>query len=464
MIRKDPHIDRLFRQGLKGYKSQAPVHAWDRLSGDLDRKEARKKWFLLSRIAAVLLILLAFGGGYFLALYQNRPQTGVQATYSFDNTYQGIAPGEGSGIAIEHSTINNSGLISTEGDMNNGNPSITGTGIAHHDGKLAENNLGNLLNQGQDQNNSKAPALPAIPGLPVKSHLKLPVTNSVLVPDIIGSATEIAGNISTTNGEEDLSGLEWYGLEEKSNGNNWHAGLSGAPVYAYRDISLNYDMGRQNAGVVDQLNESEEGIISYAAGLDVDFKLGQKWELATGVGYSRIGQTNYAALNFEQQGKSYLLFSISTSTGEISFDPGVIPENIRIVSAPKDSLAPEIPQNISVEQYFDLIEIPLRMRYYLVNNKFMMSFSGGLSPAVVAGNKSYLRYNSEQYKLGQSSNLNPVLFNSVLGIGMGYKINKNLSIRLEPTFKYALNPLNRENSVFYHPWSLSWYTGIRLAF
>jgi len=65
------NIDVLFEEGLKGLREKPPVSAWDRLNSDLNNNNSKKALIYFRWIAASILILLAFGSGYFYAQYKN---------------------------------------------------------------------------------------------------------------------------------------------------------------------------------------------------------------------------------------------------------------------------------------------------------------------------------------------------------------------------------------------------------
>ena len=67
---------------------------------------------------------------------------------------------------------------------------------------------------------------------------------------------------------------------------------------------------------------------------------------------------------------------------------------------------------------------------------------------------------NEKIQTGFTENIKPMIYNSVLGLGIAYEISKKVSINLSPTFKYSLSPVNTGSGLKYHPYSLSWFTGI----
>jgi len=89
---------------------------------------------------------------------------------------------------------------------------------------------------------------------------------------------------------------------------------------------------------------------------------------------------------------------------------------------------------------------------------------GGISPAFVTKNNAYLEVDAQKYDVENPENINSVYFNSTLSLGLEYSFLKKLSVNFEPTFKYALSPINNGGKFDYHPYSISWFTGIKYKF
>ena len=71
MTRDKKNIDALFEEGLKGLREKTPVYAWTRLDNGLSIANSKKTIILFRWVAASLLLLFAFGAGYFYATYYN---------------------------------------------------------------------------------------------------------------------------------------------------------------------------------------------------------------------------------------------------------------------------------------------------------------------------------------------------------------------------------------------------------
>ncbi len=242
----------------------------------------------------------------------------------------------------------------------------------------------------------------------------------------------------------------------------WSLGAHFAPVLSYRDITFSYD-DQTSSNVLEtesELNSAEQSLLSYAGGIDVYYDWSKRWSFHTGMIFSRIGQENNDALAFKQEDDQYLLFAINTSTGNINIAFEKIPEDIKKIEPPKDTLEFVNPNNVKIVQNFDLFEVPVMVKYKILNKKFGINLSGGFSPAYLVNNNTYLEIDDDKYDIGSSDNLNSVIINASFGLGINYALFKKLSLSLEPNFKYSLSPINKDSQFDYHPYYFSVFTGI----
>jgi opacity protein-like surface antigen len=69
-----------------------------------------------------------------------------------------------------------------------------------------------------------------------------------------------------------------------------------------------------------------------------------------------------------------------------------------------------------------------------------------------------------KYSIGKTDGLNPISLSSSLGMGMEYNFSDNLSLNLEPTFRYYLNPFNEVTGLKIHPYSFGIFSGLSYKF
>lgn len=250
--------------------------------------------------------------------------------------------------------------------------------------------------------------------------------------------------------------------DPKQNKNSkWVIGGRISPVYSYRNINGDAFNTPDESVSVDVFNSNEEAIVSMAGGISLDYAFSNRFSLASGMYISRIGQQNNDVLAYNDPASANM-YKLATSTGTVTVNPGkfdrVIAEQ---PSSIKDSMPGDYTVNGSFVQNLDYLEVPLILKYKLLDKKLSLNVLGGLSPGILVNNQSYFSIDGEKLQTGTTENINPLIYNSVLGFGIEYSITGKLSVSMEPSFKYSLSPINNSNNgLEYHPYSLSWFTGI----
>lgn len=464
MTGEDKHIDKLFRDGLSGLREKPPAYSWSRLDQSLDNKRNRRKKMYYWLAAATVLILMAFGAGYFYASYLRQP-----VEFAKEEIIQDPVPD-----VLPDNTPETPSILTDqpESDALAGHEAIKEEKAPVASSDSEETNTQQIAFSEQDTHKNTGVADVTEKSATDKFHSDDMTISTLAFLDAkeIRMADQSSG-IDPETSEKPVYHYygnvghypEDYELKTPPAINKWSVGAQFAPTYSYREISANYgDNVSATQQAVDGLNDVEEGLLSYAGGVDVGYNFSGKWSLQSGVYFSRIGQVNSDALQFKQGKNELVLYAINTSTGNINVSFDRVPENIKKIETPKDSIDMGGISNVKIIQNFDLFEIPFLIRYKFLNRKFSMNFSGGLSPAYLIGNDTYLESEEGKYDIGDAGNLNSMIVNTSLGLGFEYLVTKKLSLNFEPTFKYSLNPINNSSSINYHPYYFSWFTGIRL--
>ncbi len=467
------NIDLLFQEKLKAFAESPPVYAWDRLEKDLGRAESARRMFYFRLAAASLLIFIAFGAGYFYATYQSVPLEKLSQEIIIPESNSDIVPLSEEPEATQ--IIN--GLSENDLDLTLQNsepvPVISDDSQILIDKDPTDvfadaENISDLIIADNDieENNS----LDAGQDIPEVNPTESSEIKNDQIEKTIALKTDETDKKELPSGYQPLAldpKATIYGLESSNDKKlKWSVGAQFAPVLSYRDISINYanQVGNNFNEVESQLNESEEALLTYAGGIDVNYFLNERWSIQSGMYYSTIGQVNNNALNFQQQDDQYLLFAIKTSTGGIELIMEKVPDEIRKIDSPKDTLTVIDPNNVKVIQNFNLFEVPFMLRYKILDKKLGINVSGGLSPAYLLNNNTVLQVDGNKYDVGSSANLNNMIFNTSVSLGINYAISKKLSLNLEPNFKYSLSPINKDSQFDYHPYYFSMFTGINFKF
>jgi hypothetical protein len=215
-------------------------------------------------------------------------------------------------------------------------------------------------------------------------------------------------------------------------------------------------------------HNSEDGLISIGGGVKVNWQAGKKLAIQTGVIYNKFGQQlagrssvlESAAFRSDvvfKEGEAYSS-SLETSAGHIKMKgTSKLYDSNEFLSARVSSSS-----SSDMVQSFEVIEIPFVLRYSLIDKKFGLHMSGGVSTNFMIGNRVYDK--SSKQTLGETSGIRSTNFSTSFSLGMEYQLNSKFSLSLEPALKYYLNSINKDSDFNYKPYSIGLSSGIRYKF
>ncbi len=117
----------------------------------------------------------------------------------------------------------------------------------------------------------------------------------------------------------------------------------------------------------------------------------------------------------------------------------------------------------SLNQKISYYEVPLELKYAVLNKKFGVNLIGGFSTLFLGENEIFVEAGDFNETLGEANNLSTLSFTTNIGLGLNYSFSKKLMFNVEPMFKYQLNPYT-ESSVDFKPYYIGIYTGLSFKF
>ena len=114
-------------------------------------------------------------------------------------------------------------------------------------------------------------------------------------------------------------------------------------------------------------------------------------------------------------------------------------------------------------QNINYYEVPLELKYAVINSKVGVNVIGGLSTMFLGSNDISVKSDNFSAVLGEANNLSSVSFSTNVGLGLDYKLSKKFTFNIEPMFKYQLNPYT-DSSVNFKPYYLGVYSGLSFKF
>lgn len=186
-------------------------------------------------------------------------------------------------------------------------------------------------------------------------------------------------------------------------------GLNYSPDYSYRILVPE----PQVKLIADLRDSTETPKYGFTTGLNLLFRINKRFTLETGFQYSNKGEMN--------DGNIVLIDDIDATKPPLN--------------------APRITAIFS----YNYLDIPIKANYYLINKKFKLFLSGGISNNlfISSENKFLFKYpdGSILTTKGEGPKLFPVNFTLLAGFGAEHQLNKRFSLRLEPIYRRSITSI-----------------------
>lgn len=239
--------------------------------------------------------------------------------------------------------------------------------------------------------------------------------------------------------------------------------VSGHFVPAYSSGS--YSSSLKNSRGVSYSSNQMDGLMNVGGGLKLSVSANKRFSVQTGLFYSRMGQKTSGAGSGV---RAMMLPSLQHSDRMIATPLGNIKTRTQGVAyrSPEAILLSSLNSSSSetIEQTFGTLEIPLHVRYLLNNNKVLFAVSGGVSGNFIVNNKVFLRNGRDKEYIGSTEDIRNFNISTDIGLGMEYPVTSNISIMIEPGFKYFLQSLSRNDDIDFKPYLFTFSTGIGIRF
>ncbi len=438
MDNRGANIDVVFRNGLKNYEVLPPQEVWDDIRPVIRKKQ---RPFILLRVAAVAAVVLSLG----ILAYRlsNEISSGIEnqlitlnaeSVFPSANFAEAIIPVPPV-ITDQEPVVN---IIRDDQPVNpvatdNLNTTIQDFAVVSAQSDLKKNSD---INYGRYN-------LPAI-DYDAADYLDFDERTTLDTPDNI---------IRKEPGRWSISALV-------------------SPTYQSR-------LGAGDNEAIANLMASEEAVMSYSGGLALSYKVSKRFSIQSGVYYSSIGKeltgiSAYSGFENHLYTKGSPNFEVLTSNGPVYTENNDIfltdrMGGDRITTAYDNNVFDPEKASLkyidnSLHQNFSFLELPIILRYKIIDKTLDFNIIGGISSNLLVNNSVYASAEDGKLPVGKTKGLNILTFSSSLGMGMEYNISNNFSLNLEPTFRYYINPFNDISSSGIHPYSFGVFSGISYRF
>ena len=204
--------------------------------------------------------------------------------------------------------------------------------------------------------------------------------------------------------------------------------------------------------------------INFSYGVAVSYNITERFSVRSGVNSVRLSYST-GGIELADGPVSVGLKSVNygdQQTVTTAFDAGTLATTP--MGGPFEDVRPKSGGgNPQIIQRINYYEVPVEMRYSLLNKRFGVSMIGGFSTLFLGNNEISVADGTLRTTLGEANNLNSLSFATNIGLGFDYKISRSLRFNLEPILKYQLNPYS-DSSVNFRPYYFGIYTGLSFKF
>ncbi|WP_297089525.1 hypothetical protein [uncultured Draconibacterium sp.] len=468
------NIDDSIKEKLDGFSAAPPPHVWTNIQTNMAARRKKRRLAYVGWISAAAVVVLAFIAGWYFSGQNTIVQPMlVEQQQATAKSNAGLSAAQDA--EIEGKAETSAGI--SELIANSNTEPITAIIISENstaeqpgrDGEIPE------TTGGDEKLDEHYSLLQSIDAFLAKNmpDLRLQQVQNKPVEPYLTAADEvlIASNIKT-----------FETVKNKENG--WIVGAHVSPGYSSHSAQ-HKDTYSQN-----MTYQSDNGGGNVGGGISVQYKTSKRLRVESGVYYAKDGQ---------KAKNSFNLFAFKNdadymTSPEFSYDDAQ-PAFSNVVTAGSEGIAmnstagvikmqatpqgAQIAANLETDkaradnvlyadgefsQVFEFVEIPLYLRYSILDKRLGIELLGGVNAGFVIGNNAYLDNNYGVQNIGSTADISTLNFSGTLGVGVNYMLGKHFSLALEPRINYYLNSINSNPDVDYRPYRLGVYTGIYYEF
>lgn len=463
------NIDNIFRRKLEDFSAAPPPHIWENVKSQMAAQQRKTRRIYIGWFSAAAAILLAFLAGWYFnensATTENMKASNEVFSQEKNITKADIPTSQlASKINIENSAEDlyettekhvSTELIAKLPVASNSKSNETGVestaGVRREPIKISRLKSADAqVVQKQTLSEKLAVKIENIPANYLSENDKI----------------LIAGNIKTVKSSAKPE-------------NNWKMGMYLSPGYS------SYSASHSESYSKNMTYSGSDGNSNVSGGVSVQYKTSKRWIVESGVYYAKNGQEsenptrlfakNLDAVNTPSTGEtSYFSNAVKMENNALSMNStaGVIqfsdaPDGAEISSdfeAVKSDVGNLLVPNGSFSQVFQFMEIPLFVRYRLVDSKFGVELISGLNAGIIVGNDAYIDNQYGLQNIGETRDISTVNLSGTVGIGFNYALSKHFALAIEPRFNYYLNSINTSSLVDFRPYRIGFYTGVSYEF
>jgi hypothetical protein len=469
-MKNEKNTDDIIRKKLENFQVTPPQHIWDNVQRQLAAQRRRNRMFYTGWISAAAVVVLAFLAGW----YFNQNLKIENSAAINKEVIQPENSSNESTIQSEKSTVEN--LSSTAIDKNNSNQ--LNNSLTNQFAEISSvNSKTALVKTDAPKNNSTSREIYSMEML---ESANVTVAQNQETKTLLARHTKIIQVKTLTELDQILIAENIKNIKKAEKpDNNWKMGMYIAPGYS------SYSASHSESYSQNITYSGSDGNANVSGGFSVQYKTSKRWIVESGVYYAQNGQqsensANLFALNrnedlaFAPDELTYFSNEVRVENNNLAMNStaGVIqfngtPKGAELTGdfeATKTGVANLLVPNGEFSQVFEFMEIPLYLRYRLVDSNLGIELITGLSAGVIVGNNAYIDNQYGLQNIGETEDISSVNLSGTLGMAVNYALGKHFSVAVEPRFNYYLNSINTNPSVDFRPYRIGFYTGVTYEF
>jgi len=454
VLKEKENIDLLFADHLVNYEEDAPSYLWSEIQSNLKKTKRIKRYARIRAIAAVLALLLTFGLGYYSSDVALKKK--YDAIYSIPNS-RNLA------YNSEKSEPDDSSEFTNESKKE-----IT---ISEKQEKIADNKQEKTTEEKSD-NRGILYKLFALSNNSISHDSKHEQNTNQFAFNNKKSREKHSNQLLIDTlllEKENLPEGGFLIAQRNDKASKWSFGTKFSPVYSLAENSSNGSSVDQSSSLKSardnsrpNTNAEEKALTAFSGGVNVNYQFAKRWSLESGLFYSQRKQMAEnlvsSSLNgYEDELQVYTPQGVKYVQPEFS---NVQTNGSDIIGSSRDETYYSLGMNYISN--FEYIELPILVRYKIIDRKLGLDVMSGVSTNFLIGNKSSIVQDQNNIWSGQTDDISPMLYNATLGVGLNYNFYRNFSFNLEPTFKYAIP--TESSIISRYPYSFAVFAGFTYRF
>jgi len=466
MQNSENKIDGLFRDKLHDHKVVPPPAVWDNIAGALDGTKRKKRMVFVWGISLAASLLLAFLAGWYFS-GQISPRGAMQSEQITPASNNPVQPATAQQSSVRSIASNESEKISA---------SAYSVSNKERSSKIASSTTAGSTSIAPSRENFLIRLLSPLT-TSVKSNHANDFRLIAMNDDSFFSEADRAIIASNVGSKEELVKSE--------NHSKWSVGVQASPVYRFDQASSFNADNSDPMLTLESAGGSSKYITNVAGGVKVEYNTGSRLSVQSGVNYGEVAQNpGRVGVSFVGQDWFYNKTGTDDSKGLVSTpnegnslsnnmilktQMGLanieMPEGVGLAAVNvTNNYTSAVARNYDMEQQAGYLEIPLLVRYKIIDKRLGFLLLGGLNTNFLMSNNVSLVDNNQVIANGKIEGLNPLTFSSSVGMGINYAITNRFNLSVEPTMKIQLNSLNKQTSYNSKPYTVGIFTGVSYQF